>query len=126
MVKDIVRNKLTHVKELSKINYYQIFFSDAGNNTSKTWQTIKKVLQKENKVLFCPNIIIDNDQKIALPTDICNDFHSVFTNVGKNLAAGIKHTGKIKTYKDYLGPRQQPSIFLTQQTNLKSWKKSKI
>ena len=85
---------------LSKVNYYQTLFCDAGNNTSKTWQTIKKVLQKENKVLFCPNIIIDNDQKIALPTDICNAFNSVFVNVRKNLAAGIKHTDKIKNYKD--------------------------
>ena len=51
-----------HVKELSKVNYYQAFFRDAEKKkTSQTWQTIKKVLRKENKVLSCPNIIIDNN-----------------------------------------------------------------
>ena len=63
-------------------------------------------------MLSCPNIATDNDQKIDSPTDICDAFNSFFANVGKKLAAGIKLTGKIKSHKDYFGPRQQSSIFL--------------
>ena len=72
----------------------------------------QKNFAKREPVLFCHNIVIDNDQKIESPTDICNAFNSFIANVGKTLASGINLTGKIKNRKDYLGPRQQSSIFL--------------
>ena len=47
-----------------------------------------------------------------MPNDIYNVLNSFIANVRINLAAGIKHTGKIKSHQNYLGPRQQSSIFL--------------
>ena len=98
---------MTHVKELSKLITIKLFFVTLViifNN--------KKVLREENRVLSSPNIVIDHDQKIDSPTDICNAFNSFLANGRKKLAAVKKLSGKFKNHKDYLGPRQQISIFL--------------
>ena len=81
------------MKKLSKVNYNQAFFRDACN-PSQMWQNI---FCEKRAIAFLPQYY-HCDQKIDSPTDIYKDVNSFFANVGKNLTAGIKHMGKIKSH----------------------------
>ena len=74
----------------------------------------QKIFAKREQDAFLSQYILSllMIKKFDSPTDICNAFNSFFADVGKTLAAGIKLTGKIKSQKNYLDPRQRSSIFL--------------
>ena len=45
------RNKLNHLLEIAKIQYYQISVIKNKNDSTKLWKTIHKILQTNTKKL---------------------------------------------------------------------------
>lgn len=60
------RNKLTHIKEMSKHNHYEGLFKTASNS-SETWKHINHLLRKNKPKPSLPQTIINEGKKMFLP-----------------------------------------------------------
>ena len=95
-----------------KLNVIKSFFVTLVIIVLKPGKLSKQFCEKRAKCFLVPILSLLMIKKIDSPTDICNAFNSILANIGKKSTAKIKLTGKIKSRKHYLGPRQQSLIFL--------------
>jgi len=80
----IYRNKLTHLKELSKLKYFQSMFNKYNNNAKKTWQLIINIKTLKNNSKH--NTPQNNRPNAKSNYEELNSFCS---NVEKTLSAKI-------------------------------------
>ena len=108
-------NKVNHLKEISKKNYFLDKITKNKSNPKKMWQTLKQILQTNAKqTKFCdpPTKLCDflNNTFLENPKDIAKSFNTYFVNIGQYLADKIPQTHPLQC-KIYVKNRTQSSIF---------------
>ena len=104
------RNKLTHVKELAKRNYFENLFQGASN-PSDTWKHVNQLLRRSTPNSAMPHTIKVNSNMISSPQKICQEMNEHFVKVGEKLSADLPDV-KDKTYLKFLGKRNLSSIVI--------------
>lgn len=85
----------------AKYSYYHTTFEALKTNMKKTWGVINGILNRKTKRHSYPEDFLINNTTVKDKNQIANEFNSFFTNIGKNLASKISHTGP-ETYMDNL------------------------
>ena len=90
-------NKVNHLKEISKKNYFPDEITKNKSNPKKMWQTLKQILPTNAKLTkFCdpPTKSCDfsNTTFLENPEKIAVSFNTYFVNIGKYLADKIPQT----------------------------------
>ena len=82
------RNKLSHLKELSKRNYYKKRFEIENKNMANTWKLINELTNKHITKETDKNIeqIETNGKKYKDPKLICEILNKHFVEIGENIA----------------------------------------
>lgn len=83
------RNKLKHLLNLSKKNYYVNYFSTNTNNIKETWNGIKQLISFRGASASVPKLIKIGNSNLSDPKCIANTFNNYFANVGSSLAEAI-------------------------------------
>ena len=87
------RNKLTHLIETSKRNYFKSEITSCKSNQKKLWTTVNNIINlKTSKTKNRIISLNQNGQTLENSQDISNSFNKFFTTVGENLANKIKHS----------------------------------
>lgn len=89
------RNKLTHLKELSRQNYFRNLLKNSDGKSSKVWAVINQMLNKKKRNTgSSPGVppIKVHGHAITNPIDISNAFVEHFTNIGSNMSSKIPNT----------------------------------
>ena len=81
-------NKLNHLKEMSKNNYFYDEITKNKSNPKKMWQTLKQILPTNGKqTKFCdpPTKLCDFSNNTFLENlkDIAESFNTYFVDIGK-------------------------------------------
>ena len=106
------RNKLTHLKELSKSNYYQCRLRESGG-MSDTWKTINNILRKSSKTSTLPSYVKYEGKHIYGHEAICNAMNNYFCNIGlKLLKTSANSSNHNQSNKKFFDQRVSSSIFL--------------
>ena len=79
------RNRLTHLKEAAKCNYFHDLFKNS-KNSSDTWKCINQLLRKTKPKTSVPNAIHADGQVITLPKSICEKLNDHFVKIGEKLS----------------------------------------
>ena len=89
------RNKLTHLKDLSRQNYYKHLLIASEGKSSKIWTVINQLLSKNKRSTssIVPPLKIDG-KLITDSKDISNAFAHHFSNVGINMSEKIATTNQ--------------------------------
>ena len=103
------RNKLTHVKEISKENYYRNLFCE-NNDPSQTWKHINEIINKSNKKASLPNFLKTKEKEIKEPQNICNELNQHFVDIGKKITNTCNSKRDKYEYLRYLGKHQPSSV----------------
>ena len=103
------RNKLTHVKEISKENYYRNLFCE-NNDPSQTWKHINEIIHKSNKKASLPNFLKTKEKEIREPQNICNELNQHFVDIGKKITNTCNSKRDKYEYLRYLGKHQPSSV----------------
>ena len=105
------RNMLTILLKQNKKNNFSVYILDNYNNTKKTWDGIRELVNVSKKKNNLPNKIYYNDKEINSPLDIADSFNDFFSNIGKNVEEKIP---KLTTsYSAYMNNPNDKSIFLS-------------
>ena len=104
------RNKLNHIIKVSKIIYYDNYFTKNTNNNKNMWKGIKHLITLKPKGLNLPTKILKYDHVLKDSVSIASAFNDYFSNIDKNLANDIPSTSKSPI--DYLGASQANTFFL--------------
>ena len=110
----ICRNKLTHLKELSKSSYYHRRLKESGS-TSDTWKTIDDILRKTCKTTSLPSYVKYEGKRIYGHKAISNAMNNHFCNIGLKLSkisANSLHHRHQRSDKKIFDQRVLSSIFL--------------
>ena len=84
------RNKLTHIKEFAKQQYYGDIIRQNQHNSGLMWKTINDIIKFKKKSLSIPLRMKDNnDEWTNSPLTISNSFNKYFTNIPQMLAEKI-------------------------------------
>ena len=79
-------NKLTHIKESAKVEYFHKLFAKSENNSKKTWKNINDVIRyKKNTMNVIDCIYDENNEEITDNANIGNILNTHFVNIGNNL-----------------------------------------
>ena len=89
------RNKLTHLKEISKQNYYKQAFQKCHRDIKKTWQLVTEIIAIKSK--FQQNNKLFEDSQCQKQ---CEDLNNFFSEVGKSLSTKIKPSPT--TYRHFI------------------------
>ena len=84
-----VRNKLTHLLNMSKRNYYKNLFSTSKSDPKALWKNIEKIIKFKKPKSTNINLIEHEDKLITSPEEIVNTFNNYFVNVGNNLSKSL-------------------------------------
>jgi len=85
------RNKLAHVKEQSKRNYYRKLIIESQHNTKLLWTTINDIAMYKRQSNTHINYLINTTgEKVTDQSKIRNLLNSHFSEKGKKLAADIE------------------------------------
>ena len=103
--------------------YYSKELENAEGNLNATWNTIKKILNKD-KPRNNPNNLKINNKEITNPAGFAQAFNSYFTNIGPELSSKISCDNKHFTEYLSLNPIKIQCV-LFQQTNMKTFKSKK-
>ena len=108
----LCRNKLTHIKEESKKNYYRDILSENMHNSSQIWKTINDIVRYKSTIKHnLPSFFIDEHNIILKdPVKISNNFNNYFADVGPLLAAKITSSNN-RTVFQYPSAPQIPASF---------------
>ena len=104
------RNKVTHVKEAAKRNYFQTLF-EGSSNSSDTWKYVNQLLRKTKPKSSVPCTLQVEGRMITSPQIICDKINDHFVKIGEKLSATLTASNKLH-YKNFLGKRQTTSIML--------------
>ena len=93
------KNKLTHIKEISKKMYYKSVIDENKSNSNRLWKVINEIIRKERKQTSnIPHEVIDaNGHKQTDSATVNNTFNQYFSEVGFRLASKIPPTSKFPT-----------------------------
>ena len=94
----------------SKNNYYSNFFQQNKNNSKKTWEGIRDVINISKKTLIVPKSISYKDKTHTDSEDMSNCFNDFFVNIGNSVEAKIPHVDT--PFSDFLQEKNNSSIFL--------------
>ena len=85
------RNKVTHLLEESKRNYYQSQFLSCENDSKKMWKLINNQLGSKAKELSPPEKLVDalNLTYTCNHETMASIFNNYFVSIGKKLASTI-------------------------------------
>ena len=85
------RNKLNHLLEIAKIQYYQISVIKNKNDSTKLWKTIHEILQTNTKKTNTNfELVNDKQKKTTDEPEIANIFNKFFSTVGSTMASQIQ------------------------------------
>ena len=91
------RNKITHLKQSLKQNYYRSKFENCRNDVKKTWKVINKFFlqkkQKNKEGAETYNAHLNNQNH-------CEKLNIHFSNIGINISSKIDHPHT--TFNDFL------------------------
>ena len=104
------RNRLTHLKEAAKRNYFHDLFKNS-KNSSDTWKCINQLLRKTKPKTTVPNTIHADGQVITSPQSICEKLNDHCVKIGEKLSDKLASNCETN-HKKYLGKRQMSSIVL--------------
>ena len=104
------RNMITILLKQSKKNHFSAFFLHNYNNTKKTWDGIRQIVNVSKKNSDIPSKIFYKKQEKNSTLDIANSFNDFFSNIGKNIEEKIPKVDS--TYSSYLNEPCDKSIFL--------------
>ena len=104
------RNRLTHLKEAAKRNYFHDLFKNSKNSLD-TWKCINQLLRKTKPKTTIPNTIHADGQVITSPQSICEKLNDHFVKIGEKLGDKLA-SNRETNHKKYLGKRQMSSIVL--------------
>ena len=79
------RNKLTHLKEISKQNYYKQAFQKCHHDIKKTWKLVNEIIAIKNKSQQKNRLFEESECQKQ-----CEDLNNFFSEVGKSLSTKIK------------------------------------
>ena len=79
------RNLITILMKQSKKNHYSAYFLNNYNNTKKTWDGIRQLINVSKKKSNLPSKILYKKQEKNTSSDIANSFNDFFSNIGKNV-----------------------------------------
>ena len=84
------RNKLSHIKEQSKKNYFQKILTDSKHNLKLLWKIINDTTKFKNKQQeSIKEIVNDENKTITDPVEMANTFNTYFSTIGSKLASKI-------------------------------------
>jgi hypothetical protein len=86
----VYKNKLTSLIRTAEKNYYDELFKQNKNNLKKSWQIIKRILNKDSSIRNAQLLI--NNQLTTDHKVIAEHFNNYFVNIGRNLSKNIPHS----------------------------------
>ena len=107
---NLLRNRVNRELKKSKKQYYAEYFATNINNTKKTWEGIRKIvntkkMSKQTSQLNIDGKIIDDDK------DLATNFNEFFVNVGPNTENTIPKVPNISPSK-FLKNRNQINFII--------------
>ena len=102
-----VFNKL---KRQTKKLYYEQLFEANKNDLRRTWNELRKVINKENNKKELPTTIKVNNLEITNKHEIADTFNNFFINIGKQVSETIKTN---KDPMQYMPADRPHSMYLT-------------
>ena len=94
-------NKLTHVKNLAKRNYYESIIKNNNKNPSQIWSVINNIVDYKNsasKGKFPSAITIENETVKTDSQKFLDKLCKYFANIGANMSKNLPHTNT-KSFK---------------------------
>ena len=86
----VYRNKLTHIKELSKKLYYNELITKSKHNSALIWKSINNLTQRtKNYDLFINKIIDKSNHLMYDSKQICETLNNHFSDIGPRMAQNI-------------------------------------
>ena len=88
-------NKLTHVKNLAKRNYYESIIKNNNKNPSQIWSVINEIVDYKNsasKDKFPSAITIENETVKTDSQKFLDKLCKYFANIGANMSKNLQHT----------------------------------
>ena len=89
------RNKFTHLKEISKQNYYKQAFQKCHHDIKKTWKLVNEIIAIKNNSQQNNKLFEDSECQKQY-----EDLNNFFSEVGKSLSTKIKPSPT--TYKHFI------------------------
>ena len=110
---------LSHLKNKSKTEYYNMQFAKYKDNLKQTWKLIGTLVKRKTKGQTFPTRITHNNRTFTQEKDIAELFNNFFVNIGPTLAKEIKtdHTDPLQYIEStpsnsfYLAPVTQTQVF---------------
>ena len=100
-------NKLTGI---NKTNFYKSFFDEHKNDSKKTWDGIRSIINVKGNSKEQIKSIKINDKVESSPRILADSFNNFFVTIAENTDKNIIHTNA--NYKDYLENSVTNSFFL--------------
>ena len=115
---------LSHLKDKSKTENYNMQFAKYKDNLKQTWKLIGALVKRKTKGQTFPTRITHNNRTFTQEKDIAELFNNFFVNIGPTLAKEIKtdHTDPLQ----YIGSTPSNSLYLAPFAGLKGNKVSLI
>ena len=88
-------NKLTHVKNLAKRNYYESIIKNNNKNSSQIWSVINEIVDYKNsasKGKFPSAITIENETVKTDSQKFLDKLCKYFAKIGANMSKNLPHT----------------------------------
>ena len=104
------RNSITMLLKQSKKNHFSAYFLDNYNNTKKTWDGIRLLINVSKRKNDLPSKIFYKNEEKSTSSDIANSFNDFFSNIGKNVEEKIPKSET--AFSAYLKESSDKSIFL--------------
>ncbi len=96
------RNKITHLKERSKQNYFHKLLFDNKGDIKRTWKVINTVINKRKDAIDLPNKLEINNEIITNSNKILDELNIHFAAVGKsNYSSQVDYKEVSKTLNIY-------------------------
>jgi len=100
------RNRLTHLKEISKQNCYKQAFQKCHHDIKKTWKLVNEIIAIKNNSQQNNRLFEDSECQKQ-----CEDLNNFFSEVGKSLSTKINPS--LTTYRHFIKhTNSKNSLFL--------------
>ena len=118
------KNKLVSILRNEEKRYYSTVVKNSHSDIKQTWKVMKKLINKNKSTTAFPGKFKCNNQIVTSKKEICNEFNRFFTNVGPELAKGIKTPENCDIYET-MGDSNSQSVFLENVTEFELLKLAK-
>ena len=104
------RNTVVKMIRQSRNNYYSEYFERNKNNSKKTWEGIRDVINISKKTHTVPKKLLYNNITHTDSESMSNCFNDFFVNIGNSVEAKIPNVDT--NFTDFLKNRNDFSLFL--------------